>query len=204
TQVVVYQRTTPGQGQFSALPTAYDTNSQRMVAPTTQLGDFIVAYPDVSEMPYVPAILSPADQSQVNQAAPITMTWVPRGMIGSFDVQVATNSDFSGLVVNTNGIGSGSFVLQSPLPDTQYFWRVRVINQGGTSDWASASFTTVPPVIHVTSPAGGEVWQRFQVVTFRWDDNISENVALDIYKNGVSNRTISASTPSSGSFTWTV
>jgi hypothetical protein len=203
-QMIVYQRPTPGQGLLSPLPTTYDTNSQKAVVTTTQLGEFVFAYPDVAETPYVPEILEPADESQVNQAAPITMTWVPRGMIGSFDVQVATNSDFSGLVVNTNGIGSGRFVLQSPLPSTQYFWRVRVINQGGISDWASASFTTVPPVIHVTYPAGGEVWQRFQVVTFQWDDNVSENVALDIYKNGVSNRTISASTPSSGSFTWTV
>jgi hypothetical protein len=204
TQVVVYQRPTPGQGQFSVLPTTYDTNAQRSVTMVAQFGEFIFAYPDVSETPYVPVILSPADQSQVNQSEPITMTWVPQGMIGSFDVQISTNSDFSNPVVDTNSIGSGSFVLQSPLPNTQYFWRVRVVNQGGTSDWASASFTTVPPILHVIYPAGGEVWQRFQVVTFLWNDNISENVALDIYKNGVSNRTISASTPSSGSFTWTV
>jgi hypothetical protein len=59
-------------------------------------------------------------------------------------------------------------------------------------------------LLQITFPAGGEAWQRFQVVTIRWNDNISENVALDIYKGGVSNRTISTSTASSGSFTWTV
>jgi hypothetical protein len=59
-------------------------------------------------------------------------------------------------------------------------------------------------VLHLTYPAGGEVWQRFQVVTIRWVDNISENVALDIYKGGVSNRNFVASTPSTGSYTWTV
>jgi hypothetical protein len=56
----------------------------------------------------------------------------------------------------------------------------------------------------LTYPAGGEIWQRFQVVTIRWMDNLSENVALDLYKGGVSNRTFVASTPSSGSYTWTV
>jgi hypothetical protein len=80
----------------------------------------------------------------------------------------------------------------------------RVVNQGGTSDWASASFTTVPPLLQLTYPAGGEVWQRFQVVTIRWVGNISENVALDIYKGGVSNRTFVVSTPDTGSYTWTV
>ena len=104
---------------------------------------------------------------------------------------------FANLVVDTNGLGSGSYVLQNPLPNTQYFWRVRAANQGGTSDWASASFTTVPPMLQLTYPAGGEVWQRFQVVTIRWVGNISENVALDIYQGGVSNRNFVASTPDS-------
>ena len=203
-QVVVYQRPTPGQGQFSALPTSYDAGTQKLSATTSQLGEFIFAYPDLAETPYVPTILSPADQSEVNQAAPVTLTWVPQGLVGSFDLQVATNANFGSLVVDTNGLGRGSYVLQSPSPNTEYFWRVRVVNQGGTSDWASASFTTVPPLLHLTYPAGGEVWQRFQVVTIRWVDNISENVALDIYKGGVSNRNFVASTPSTGSYTWTV
>ena len=202
--MVVYQRPTPGQGQFSALPTTYDAGTQKLRVTTTQMGEFIFAYPDLAETPYVPAILSPADQSQVNQAEPVTLTWVPQGLVGSFDLQVATNAGFANLVIDTNDLGSGSYVLQNLLPNTQYFWRVRAVNQGGTSDWASASFTTVPPLLHLTYPAGGETWQRFQVVTIRWVGNISENVALDIYKGGVSNRNFVASTPSTGAYTWTV
>jgi hypothetical protein len=203
-QMSVYQRLTPGQGQFSALPTTYDAGTQKLQVTTTQMGEFIFAYPDLAETPYVPTILNPADQSEVNQAAPITLTWTPRGLVGSFDLQVATNAGFANLVIDTNNLGSGSYVLQNPLPNTQYFWRVRVVNQGGASDWASASFTTVPPLLKLTYPAGGEVWQRFQVVTIRWVGNISENVALDIYKGGVSNRNFVASTPDTGSYTWTV
>jgi len=203
-QMVVYQRLTPGQGQFSALPTTYDATTQTLRVTTTQMGEFIFAYPDVAETPYVPAILSPADQSEVDQAEPITLTWAPQGLVGSFDLQAATDAGFTNLVLNTNRLGSGSYALQNALPNTQYFWRVRAVNQGGTSDWASASFTTVPPVLHLIYPAGGEVWQRFQVVTIRWVGNISENVALDIYKGGVSNRNFVASTPDTGSYTWTV
>ena len=94
TQVAVYQRLTPGQGQFSALPTTYDAGTQKLQVTTTQLGEFIFAYPDMAQTPYVPAILSPADQSQVNQAAPVTLTWTPQGLVGSFDLQVATDADF--------------------------------------------------------------------------------------------------------------
>ncbi len=46
-QVVVYQRPTPGQGVFSALPTTYDAGTQKLRVTTTQLGEFIFAYPDV-------------------------------------------------------------------------------------------------------------------------------------------------------------
>jgi hypothetical protein len=204
TQVVVYQRPIPGQGQFTALATTYDGGTQKLRVTTTQLGEFIFAYPDVAETPYVPVVVSPVDQSQVNQAQPIALTWSPKGMVGSFDVQVATDAAFANLVVNTNGLGSNTYLLQSPSPYTQYFWRVRMVNQGGTSDWATASFSTVPPVIQVTYPAGGEVWQRFQTVTITWVDNISENVAFDLYLDGVSNRTFVTSTPSSGAYTWTV
>jgi hypothetical protein len=170
----------------------------------TQPGEFIFAYPDLAETPYVPAILGPPNQSQVNQAQPIPLVWVPQGLVGSFDLQVATDAGFNNLVLNTNGLGVASFSFQNPLPNTQYFWRVRVVNQGGASDWAAASFTTVPPILQMIYPAGGEVWQRFQVVNIRWIGNISGNVALDLYLNGVSNRTFVASTPDSGSYSWTV
>jgi hypothetical protein len=203
-QVVVYHRPIAGQGQFTALSTTYDSGTQKLRATTTQLGEFIFAYPDLDETPYVPVILSPADQSQVNQSQPITLAWTPQGLVGSFDLQVATDAGFANRVVDTNGLGSNNYSLQNPLPNIQYFWRVRVVNQGGASDWASASFTAIPPMLQLTYPAGGEVWQRFQVVTIRWIDNISENVALDLYKDGVSNRTFVASTASSGSYAWTV
>jgi hypothetical protein len=203
-QVVVYHRPTPGQGEFSALSTMYDSVSQRLRATITELGEFILGYPDVDETPFVPAIASPADASEVNQTTPVTMSWIPQGLFASSDLQVATNAGFADLVLDTNGLGSTSFALQHPLPNAQYFWRVRVVNQGGTSDWASASFTTAPPGLHLVYPAGGEAWQRFEVVTIHWVDNIADNVALDIYKGGVSNRTLVASTPSTGSYTLTV
>ncbi len=203
--LIVYQRPTPGQGQFLALPTVYDSGRQKLRVSTTQPGEFIFGYPDVDDAaPLTPVITGPADQSEVNQAAPVTMSWVPSGLFSSCDVQVATDLDFTNVVLNATNLGNTSFTMTNPAPTTQYYWRVRVVNEAGTSDWASASFRTVAPFIQVVYPAGGEAWQRFQVVTFRWNDNLSENVALDIYKGGVSNRTLVASTPSSGSYTWTV
>jgi hypothetical protein len=204
-QLVLYQRPTPGQGQFSTLPTVYDSGTQKLRVSTTQLGEFIFGYPDVDDAtPPTPVITGPADQSDVSQASPVTMSWVPSGLFSSCDVQVATDLGFTNIVLGATNLGNTSFTLTNPAPTTQYYWRVRVVNEAGTSGWASASFRTVAPFIQVIYPTGGEAWQRFQVVTIRWNDNISENVALDIYKGGVSNRTIVASAASSGSYTWTV
>ena len=203
-RVVVYQRATPGQGQFTALPTTYDPGTRKLSVATAQLGEFIFGYPDVDETPFTPAILTPADQSQVNQDEPVTLAWVPQGFVGSFDLQVATDAGFASLVLDTNALGSNNYVLSNPSPATKYFWRVRVVNQGGASGWVFASFTTVPPLLHLIYPAGGEVFQRFQVVNIRWLDNISDNVALDLYLNGISNRTFAASIAGSGSYAWTV
>ena len=203
-QLTVYQRSTPGQGQFTALSTSYDSAAQKLHVTTAQMGEFVVGYPDVDETPYAPAVLSPADQAQVNQAQPVPLVWVPQGLVGSFDVQVATDPSFTNLLLDTNNIGAANFSFQNPPPNSQLFWRVRTVNQGGVSAWTSASFFTVPAFIQVTYPAGGEVWQRFQTVTITWVDNISENVALDLYLDGISNRTFIASTASSGSVSWTV
>ena len=203
--VTVYFRPTPGQGQFTPLATTYDSIARTLNVSSAQLGEFIFGYPDVGETPFVPTILSPANLGQVNQAQPVPLIWQPQGMVGSFDLQVATDSGFVNLVTNLSGLGSDNFTMPVLQPNSQYFWRVRTVNQGGASDWAAASFTTVPPILHITYPAGGEVWQRFQVVTIRWNANISGNVALDMYLNGVSNRTFVTSTPAnSGSYVWTV
>jgi hypothetical protein len=203
-QLTVYQRPTVAQGQFAALPTTYDSAAQKLHVTTAQMGEFVVGYPDVDETPYAPAVLSPADQTQVNQAQPISLVWVPRGLVGSFDLQVATDAAFANLLLDTNNLGSANFAFQNPPPNTQLFWRVRAVNQGGVSAWTAASFFTVPPFLQITYPAGGEVWQRFQTVTITWVDNLSENVALDLYLDGVSNRTFIASTASSGSVSWNV
>ena len=204
TQMIVYQRPTPGQGNFSPLPTTYDAGARTLRVTTTQLGEFIFAYPDVTGTPSAPQLLSPEDQSEVNQSAPVTLTWKADGLVGSFDLQLATDPGFSSLLVDTNGLGTSSATIPNLISNTQYFWRVRTVIEATASDWAEASFTTAPPRLRLTYPAGGEVWQRFQTVTIRWVDNLSENVALDLYKGGVSNRNFVASTPSSGSYTWTV
>ena len=60
------------------------------------------------------------------------------------------------------------------------------------------------PMVNVISPNGGENWEIGSTQTITWNDNITENVNIDLYKSGVFNSTIANSTTSNGSYLWTL
>lgn len=77
-----------------------------------------------------------------------------------------------------------------------------------TAPPSTASGTSVgavpAPFVRVTSPNGGNSVVRGGVANITWQDNIAENVRIDLYKGGSFYRNITTSTPSTGSFNWTV
>ena len=58
--------------------------------------------------------------------------------------------------------------------------------------------------ITVTQPNGGETWQMGTSYNITWSDNISSNVKIDLYKSGTYNREIEDSTPSNGTYSWSI
>jgi hypothetical protein len=65
-------------------------------------------------------------------------------------------------------------------------------------------FTQDAPVLTVSSPDGGEAWNKGSSQTITWTDNIVGNVKIELFRNGIFNATISASTESDGSYTWAI
>ncbi len=63
---------------------------------------------------------------------------------------------------------------------------------------------SAPPGIAVTSPNGGEIWSKGTTQTITWTDNISGNVKIRLLKGRALAAIIAASTPSNGSFDWTL
>ena len=61
-----------------------------------------------------------------------------------------------------------------------------------------------PPAITVTSPNGGETWIKGNTYTITWTDNISSHVKIRLLDGETTAAVIAASTPSDGSFDWTV
>ncbi|HPS51704.1 MAG TPA: T9SS type A sorting domain-containing protein, partial [Bacteroidales bacterium] len=63
---------------------------------------------------------------------------------------------------------------------------------------------TPVPFILVTSPDGGEDWKQGSIHPIKWNDNFDDPVRIELYKGGVFHSVIIASTPSTGSWSWTI
>ncbi|MBN1638579.1 MAG: hypothetical protein JW866_06420, partial [Ignavibacteriales bacterium] len=86
---------------------------------------------------------------------------------------------------------------------TTYSWYIEYDTLGGLAQTPIWQFE-VEDAITVTYPNGGEVLNKNVSYTITWDDNLSENVKIDLYKGGVFDSEIISSTPSNGSYVWTI
>ena len=68
--------------------------------------------------------------------------------------------------------------------------------EAAVADVSDADFSIFNPVISVTSPNGDENYRTGSSQTITWTDNTVENVKIELFKDGVFNSTIIASTPS--------
>ncbi len=85
-----------------------------------------------------------------------------------------------------------------------YSVKVTSVSNGSINDFSDGHFTINPRELTVTSPNGGESWFRVDIYSITWNDNISENVKIELFKNGSLNLTIASSTLSDGNFLWTI
>jgi hypothetical protein len=204
TNTTVYYRPTPGEGIFVPLPTGYNWITHQLQAYMDGLGEFIFGFPDLAEVPYPPLLITPQQDAAVNQSLPVSFFWTPKGFAAGYHLQVSTNASFSTLVADVSGLTESRHTLPSIAANKRYYWRVNTSNDGGVSDWATNSFTTVVPMVQVTVPNGGEAWQRGLSYVLQWKANIAENVALDLYKAGVFVKTIATNAPNIPAYTWPI
>jgi hypothetical protein len=205
TNTTIYYRVTPGQGLFVPLDTEYNwVTHQLQAANVTGFGEFIFGLPNLAEVPYPPLLITPAPEAAVNQTLPVSFFWTPKGFAASYHLQVSTNADFATFVADVPYLTETLYTLPNVETNTQYFWRVNTSNDGGVSDWSTNSFTTVPPMVQVTVPNGGEVWRRGQSYYVQWNANILGSVALDLYEGGGFVRNIATNSASVPAYRWQV
>lgn len=204
TNTTVYYRQTPGQGLFVPLPTEYNWVTHQLQTTLSGTGEFILGFPDVAQVPYPPLLITPAAESTVNQTLPVSLFWTPKGFARYYQLQVAEDAAFTNLLVDESYLTESRYTLLSVDANTRYYWRVRTTNYGGTGDWSVGSFTTVPPFIQVTVPNGGEAWQRGLRRFIKWNANLAETVAIQLYQGGTLVRTITTNAPNIGAYAWQV
>ncbi|MHC4233298.1 MAG: aryl-sulfate sulfotransferase, partial [Planctomycetota bacterium] len=201
--LTIYYRSTVGSGLFVPLSTAYNSVKQELQATVTGFGEFIIGFPDLEEVPNPPLLIEPAGQGSVNQELPVSFSWTPRGFAPWNFLQVATDENFTTPVVNETWMSESRYTWSSALPNTTYYYRVQIYNEGGYSAWSTGSFQTVAPMIEATVPNGGENWNRGLDSFILWKDNIDEDVVLELYKDGSLTQEI-ATTSSIGAYEWEV
>ena len=136
------------------------------------------------------ALTSPIDGA-VDAGLAEELKWEADANAVSYDVQVASDNNFTLLVFDENVITNSSIV-NGVLGNTIYYWRVKAKNNCGEGSYSSTfSFTTLTPsycTSTFTDEAGGS--EHITNVTFNTINNTSDNDTTDGYEDFTSINTI--------------
>lgn len=115
----------------------------------------------VPALPQAPTLNSPPDNASDVSTDP-TFSWDPVQNVDTYQIQVATDTEFTSLAVNESDLTSASYQAAGLSPSTVYYWRIRATNAGGTGSWSvTRSFTTEsspsnpPEAPSLASPSDG-------------------------------------------------
>ena len=123
------------------------------------------------------------------------MTWNKVTSAESYDIEYATNKDYLGVsnaTTTVNNITSTSYEITGLTSGTNYFFRLRAVNQQGSSNWTSVVSVTIGK-----PPAAPTTWSSTstaivgETVRLYWthnseDDSNETKAQLIINKNGIS------------------
>ena len=162
--------------------------------------------------PPPPSIIvdSPNGGESWQRGTSCNINWNSFGGVGS-DVRIEL---FKGGVLNLKITSStdndGSYVWSIPSDqavDSDYKIKITSTTNSSYYDYSNDNFSIIDkPLITVTSPNGGESWQRGSSQSITWDSvgNVGSNVRIDLYKGGVLNLKIISSTENNGSYDWSI
>lgn len=125
-----------------------------------------------------PQLNSPENEF-VNAMPNVILDWAPVTGIGeiTYHIQLATDANFTSLVVDEDGVELSAFFNENLLFGQQYFWRVQANDEGGTSNWSATYSFTVFSTVYLDRPRNGDDEIDLRP-TFEWDDNV-DDVDLD-------------------------
>ena len=136
-----------------------------------------------------------------------TVNWTSYALAGNVNIEYSKD-DFVADIhpIAMNQANTGSYAWMVPYdPSTTVKVRISSVKYPSVFDKSDNNFTIVQPVIHVTSPNGGEEWKSFSSQNITWtSQDLIGNVNIQYSKdNFVSDvETIAANVPNNGSYIW--
>jgi hypothetical protein len=121
-------------------------------------------------LPLVPVLLAPTNNTQ-NTPTSTTLVWSASGS-NLYHVQVASTPDFTDPIMDDTGISSTTRFITGLSYNTIYYWRVRAVNNSGTSAWSTVfNFHTL-----IFTPSLPEPVTPF----LSFPQNVASNIATDV------------------------
>jgi fibronectin type 3 domain-containing protein len=115
------------------------------------------SFTTVIALPDPPTLVSPGNGAAATTTS-LTMSWSAAARASSYDLEVALDAGFSNIRASAFGLTSTSHQVDNLLPLTQYFWRVKANNAGGSTISGTWQFTTrpaIPAVPVLVAPLNG-------------------------------------------------
>jgi len=138
------------------------------------------------------------------------ISWSSSGNVGSYVKIELYKGGVRNRTISSSTSNDGSYSWSIPSGQTTGSdYKVKITSTSNSSyyDYSNNNFSiTEPPSITVTSPNGGESWQRGTSHNITWSSSgdVGSYVKIELYKGGVRNRTISSSTSNDGSYSWSI
>src|SRR2546425_2412659 len=135
-----------------------------------------------------------------------TITWTTTGTIANIKLEYSKDNFTTPILITASAPNTGTFAWTVP-DDISSTVKVRVTNVNDATVFAvSAATFKIQGALTVTSPNGGEKWTVGSSRAITWTKTGSiANVKLEYSKDNFATATvIAASTPDTGSYTWTV
>ena len=122
---------------------------------------------EVLPIAVAPILVSPADSAQEVSLIQ-TLQWTAAFGAVSYDLQIATDAEFTTLVLDTMALTNTTFFTEALSPNTTYYWRVKS-NSCEVSDFSSIyQFTIIPACGQTFTDTGGSSENYSNSESIKW------------------------------------
>jgi hypothetical protein len=143
--VVVFHRSTEGEGRFRRIVATYDSVAKTLTTPEFKTGEYIAIY-ETCRIPYPE---QPLHRARRVPAFETSFQWTRVAENQGYQLQLSTSPVFTAVVLDTTIRGAEGYTQRTLDSYTTYHWRVRArLTQTTYGPWSQPwSFTTglIPP-----------------------------------------------------------